>query len=121
MAQFREVWHGENGRLLLPRARWCDNFASRLRGFTFRRRLAPDEGLVLVESGDSRSAAGIHMLFVFVALGVIWVDEAGKVVDTVVARPWRPLYLPQAPARYVIEGAPGLVNEVAIGDAIRFA
>lgn len=120
MPGYKQVFHGENGRLLIPRARWCDTFFSRFRGFTFRRRLAPDEGLVLVESAASRGGAGIHMLFVFVALGVVWVGDDGRVVDTIVAHPWRPLYMPKAPARYVIEGSPALVEQVGVGDAIRF-
>ena len=120
MTTYRQITVGENGRLLLNRARWCGSFGSKLRGFTFRRRLAPDDGLVLVEKSDSRVATAIHMLFVFFDLGVIWVNDAGQVVDKVLAKPWRLSYVPAAAARYVIEGHPRLLEKVAVGDQIQF-
>ena len=105
---------------LLAQARWCDAFTSKLRGFTFRRHLAENDGLVLVEKEDGRINTAIHMLFVFFDLAVIWVNDAGQVVDTVLAKPWRLSYAPQAPARYVIEGHPRLLSQVKVGDQIRF-
>lgn len=111
----------DSGRLLLNRARWCNTFASRLRGLTFRRALEPGEGLVLVEKQDSRVNAGITMLFTFIDLGVIWVNSEGEVVDVTIARPWRPSYLPQAPARYIIEARPAILEAINIGDRLRFA
>ena len=110
----------DSGRVLLERARWCNTFASRLRGLTFRRALDPGEGLILVEKEDSRVNAGITMLFTFIDLGVIWVNGSGEVVDTTVARPWRPSYLPQAPARYAIEARPVTLQDINIGDRLRF-
>ncbi|MGD8805383.1 MAG: DUF192 domain-containing protein [Chloroflexota bacterium] len=109
-----------SGRIVLERARWCNTFASRLRGLTFRRSLAPGEGLVLVEKEDSRVNAGITMLFTFIDLGVIWVNDAGQVVDTAVARPWRPSYLPQSPARFAIEADPVILQQVQVGGHLRF-
>ncbi len=120
MTTYRQITVGEDGRLLLQRAKWCDNFGSKLRGFTFRRHLAEDDGLVLVEKSDSRIATSIHMLFVAFDLGVIWVNNAGKVVDKVLAKPWRLSYAPQSPARYVIELHPALLDQVEIGDRIQF-
>lgn len=115
-----QVVHAGSDQVLVKKARWCDNFTSKARGFTFRRRLAPGEGLVLVESNDSRVNSGITMLFCFIDLGVIWVDTNGVVIDTVVAKPWRPSYLPQAPARYAIEADPGIIQHVEIGDHVEF-
>lgn len=120
MAEYRQLWHVENGRVLLERLQWCDTFATKLRGFTFRRTLAPADGLVLVEKGESRLNTAIHMLFVFFDLGVIWVNDAGEVVDTTLARPWRLSYAPQAPARYVVELHPHLLAEVRVGDHLTF-
>jgi len=120
MMETREIRLGNNGRILIKRAKWCDSFGSKLRGFTFRRRLAVDDGLVLVEKNDSRVATSIHMLFVFFDLGVIWVNDGGKIVDKVLAKPWRLSYVPQAPARYVIEGRPSLLEQVEVGDQIEF-
>jgi uncharacterized membrane protein (UPF0127 family) len=53
-------------------------------------------------------------------LGVIWVNSAGEVVDTAIARPWRPSYLPQGPATYAIEADPSVIQWVQIGDRIEF-
>ncbi len=117
---YRQVIHAESGRVLVKRARWCDSFASKTRGFTFRRNLAPGEGLVLVEAADSRVNAGITMLFCFIELGIIWVNDVGKIVDTIVARPWRPSYLPQSPARYAIEAEPAILRYVQVGDHVQF-
>ncbi|MCA9872548.1 MAG: DUF192 domain-containing protein [Anaerolineales bacterium] len=120
MRTYRQLWHVENGRVLLKRLKWCDSFGSKLRGFTFRRSLSLDDGLVLVEKSDNRFNTAIHMLFVFFDLGVIWINEAGEVVDAVVAKPWRPSYVPQAPACYVIELHPSLLGQVQVGDHLQF-
>jgi uncharacterized membrane protein (UPF0127 family) len=112
--------------LLIPQAKWCASFGRKLRGFTFTRR-APvwppqtaADALVLVETSDGRLNTSIHMLFVSFDLGVVWVNSAGEVVDTVLAKSWRPSYAPQAPARYVIEAHPAILEHVRVGDRIRF-
>jgi uncharacterized membrane protein (UPF0127 family) len=119
-SNFRQIVKSENGQVLVDQARWCDTFSSKLRGFTFKRHLAPGEGLVLVEQADSRVNTSIHMLFVFFDLGVIWADNSGKVVDTRVARSWRPAYVPKAAARYVIETSPEVIQNVQVGETIKF-
>ncbi len=120
MSKYKRVILGKNGRILLQKAKWCDNFGSKLRGFTFHRQLLPDDALVLVEKKDSVLAASIHMLFVSFDLAVIWVNDAGEVVDSVLAKPWKLSYAPHSPARYVIEGHPDLLKEIQIGDNILF-
>ena len=121
MSGTRQVFHVESNEILLPAARWCDSFFSRLRGFMFRASLEPEEGLVLVEARDNRMNTSIHMLFVRMALGVIWVNNDGQVVDIVEAQPWRLSYKPQAAARYVIEGHPAITRQVKVGDHIQFS
>jgi uncharacterized membrane protein (UPF0127 family) len=120
MAAYRRVVHAETGRELVPRARWCDSFGSKLRGFMLQRALAPEEGLVLVQPAASRVNSAIHMLFVFFDLGVLWVDDAGRVVDQVLARRWRLHYAPRSPARYVVEAHPDILSRVQVGDHIEF-
>ncbi|MBE2199239.1 MAG: DUF192 domain-containing protein [Anaerolinea sp.] len=117
---YKQVRVKGDGRVLLARAKWCDGFGSKLRGFTWRRRLDVGDGLVLVEKRDGRVNTSIHMLFVFFDLGVIWVNDAGQVVDKTLAQPWRLSYAPQAPARYVIEGHPDLLAQVQVGDVVEF-
>jgi uncharacterized membrane protein (UPF0127 family) len=99
---------------------YCDSFLCRLRGLMFRSRLAHDQGLLLVEARDSRMDTAIHMLFVFMDLAVVWINSDLTVVDTVLARAWRPAYVPRRPARYILEITPGRLNEFKVGDAIRF-
>lgn len=120
MSTNKTILLGENGRVLLQQAKWCNTFGSKLRGFTFRRELGAGDGLVLVEKKDSKLATSIHMLFVSFDLAVIWVNDAGQVIDTVLAKPWKLSYAPQSPARYVIEGHPDLLQQVQIGDTITF-
>jgi len=102
------------------RARWCASFACRLRGLMFRRRLTPGEGLLLVERSAGRTQTAIHMAMVFFPLGVIWLDDDRRVVDKRLALPWR-AYAPSTPARYVLEGEPGVLECVAHGDVLEFA
>ncbi|MFZ0546619.1 MAG: DUF192 domain-containing protein [Candidatus Promineifilaceae bacterium] len=121
MSTYRKIIHQESGRTLVEKAKWCNTFTTKLRGFTFRRIWQPGDGLVLVEKNDNRVGTAIHMLFVFFDLGVLWVNDAGEIVDKTVARPWRLSYVPQAPARYVIEAHPDIVAQVSVGDLIAFS
>ncbi len=120
MSEYRQIIVAENGRVLIPRARWCNSFGSKLRGFTFHRSLPAQGGLVLVEKRESRLNTAIHMLFVPFALGVIWVNGRGQVVDKVLALPWRLSYAPKAPAQYVIEGHPDILAQVETGMTVQF-
>ena len=86
----------------------------------FRRSVGADEGLVFVHPRENRVESAIHMFFVPFDLGVIWVNNAGEVVDLVRAKPWRPSYAPQKPASYVIELHPDKLDLVKIGDLIEF-
>jgi uncharacterized membrane protein (UPF0127 family) len=101
-------------------ARYCNTFLSKLRGFTFRRRLDLREGLILVEKRDSRAETAIHMLFVWTDLAVAWIDSSNTVVDTVLARSWRPFYSPARPARYVLEIHPDRMADFQIGQRVDF-
>jgi len=119
MVKFLHLRHPD-GTLLPLRAKRCDTFLCRLRGLTFRRSLAQNEGLLFVESGESRVATSIHMLFVFFPIGVVWLAADGTVVDKALAKPFRPYYAPCAPARYYLEGVPDLLDWVSIGERLTF-
>ena len=82
----------------------------------FRSSLTPETGLLLVESHESRLETAIHMLFVFMDLAVIWINSDKVVVDTILARAWRPAYTPRQPARYILEIHPNRLSEFKIGD-----
>lgn len=104
----------------LVKARYCADFLSQLRGLTFRRPLALDEGLLLVERNDSRLESAIHMLGVFTDLAVVWLNSQMEVVDSRLARRWRLAYVPRRPARYVLEMAPERLDDFQIGDRVSF-
>ncbi|MBP7692046.1 MAG: DUF192 domain-containing protein [Anaerolineales bacterium] len=120
MTSWRVVVNRRTGVRLAARARWCASFGCRLRGLMFQRALPPEEALLLVEPRESRAGASIHMFFVPFSIGVVWVNTAGRVVDTVLAEPGRPYYAPRAPARYTLEAAPAVLDSVAIGDDVDF-
>lgn len=101
------------------RAGYCDSFLCQLRGYTFRSHVSLGEGLLLVQRRDSRLDSAIHMLFVFTALAVVWINSDLEVVDVRLARPWRPAYIPARPARYVLEIAPERLDDFQLGDQVR--
>ena len=120
MATWVAVWNVTQGKHLLRRVRRCASFSCRLRGLTFRRSLGDDEGLLLVGHRDSRADAAIHMLCVFFPIAAIWLDRDARVVDAQLARSFHPLYVPRAPAQYVLEAPPRLLERVKMGDQLRF-
>jgi len=105
-------------KLAMP-VRRCASFLCRLRGLTFRRRLG-DQLLLLVGQAEGRVGTAIHMFFVFFPIAVVWLDDAGVVIDRRLACPFWPLYVPRAAARDVLEGPPDLLSEVGVGDQLRF-
>ena len=118
-----KIIHLENTSQPLPaplQAVYCDSFMCRLRGLMFRSELPHNEGLLLVEARDSRLDTSIHMLFVYMDLAVIWINSEFTVVDSVLARSWRPAYAPRQPARYILEIHPSRLSEFKIGDHVAF-
>ena len=101
-------------------APYCSSFFCRLRGLMFRSHLEAGLGLLLEESHDSRIDTSIHMLFVFMDLGVIWINSKNEVVDTILAKAWRPVYVPRQAARFTLEIHPSRLNEFKVGDKIEF-
>lgn len=121
MPHFIQVKNLNKPNLSPARVVYCASFLCRLRGLTFRKRLAPDDGLLLVQGKkDSRIDSSIHMLFVPFDLNVIWINTDLTVVDKVIARPWKPAYFASAPARYVLEIHPDRWDDYEIGNKVEF-
>jgi uncharacterized membrane protein (UPF0127 family) len=99
---------------------YCDFFLCRLRGLMFRSHLGPDAGLLLVGKRDARLDASIHMFFVPFDLAVFWIDTNLTVVDKILARSWRPAYLPKQPACYILELHPRRLDDYQIGHKVKF-
>ena len=86
----------------------------------FRKSIQPDEGLILVQPGESRTSASIHMLFMNFDIAAIWIDRHLKVVDAQLAKKWRPAYFPSAPATYILEVHPSKFLNFNVGDQLIF-
>ena len=102
------------------RVAYCDSFLCRLRGLMFRKRLAQDDGLLLVEKRNSRIDTSIHMFFVPFDIAVFWINSKMTVVDKVIAKSWRPAYFPKAYAKYTLEIHPDRWGNYEIGDKVEF-
>lgn len=99
---------------------FCDTFLCRFRGLMWRKSLSPHEGLLLVESSQSRMNAAIHMLFMKFDIAAIWLNDHLQVVDAQLARRWQGIALPQSPARYILEIHPSRLTDFHIGDQLRY-
>ena len=102
------------------RVKYCDSFLCQLQGLSFRPRLAPDEGLLLVGKRDSRIDSSIHMFFVPFDLAVFWIDSDLQVVDKALARAWRPAYFSKQRAKYTLELHAQRWEDFQIGDGVIF-
>lgn len=101
-------------------AHYCDTFLCRLRGLMFRRSIPDGWGLLLVQGKNSRLDSAIHMLAMRIDLGVVWINDQGDVVDTCLARRWRPAYIPKYPAKYILEMNVAHLGDFSVGDRIQF-
>jgi hypothetical protein len=117
---WRVMRNAETGDVLLQRVRWCSGFWCRFRGLMLRGSLSPDEGLLLVFGRESVAATAIHMFFMRFAIAAVWLDSEGCVVSAKLAKVWRPYYAAEAPAQYVLEAPPALLERVAVGDRFVF-
>ena len=100
--------------------KYCESFACRLKGLMFQKSLDYGSGLIMVQKVESRTNAAIHMFFVGMDLGILWLDNAKRVVDMKLAKSWQAMYTPQAPAKYILEIHPDRLPEFHIGDELTF-
>lgn len=85
-----------------------------------RPNLPENEGLLFVTGSESRTTTTIHMFFMLFSIAVVWLDKDGRVVDKQLAKPWRPAYVPAAPAQFYLEANVSLLDRVQVGDHLRF-
>ncbi len=120
MARYHTVKHQSTGEVILARAKWCASSWCRFRGLMLRANLPADEGLLFVNRAPSRLDATIHMLFMLMPIGVVWLDADRRVVDAKLAKPWRLAYAPAKAAKYYIEAQPEILGRVSVGDVLEF-
>ncbi len=101
-------------------AKYCETFLCQLRGLMFTKSLPENHGLLLVQSSDSRINSSIHMMFMWMDLAVIWINSEYSVVDLVLARRWKMVYLPKKEAKYVLETGVSNLSDFNISDKVRF-
>lgn len=119
-AQWRILRNAETDEVILDRAKWCASYWCHFKGLQFVFGLPDKQGLLFVTGGESRAQTAIHMFFMFMSIGVVWLDASGKVVDKKLAKPWRPYYSSATPAQYYVEASPDILDRVQIGDVLRF-
>ena len=102
------------------RVKNCESFGCRLKGLMFQKGLDLNGGLLMVQKTESRTNAAIHMFFVGMDLGILWLDKAKKIVDSKLAKSWQPMYTPGSPAKYILEIHPQRLSEFQIGDQLDF-
>jgi len=101
-------------------AGYCDSFLCRFKGLMFRSGIPDNWGLLLVQPGESIVNSAIHMFAVPFNLGVVWINQAGLVVDVAEVKKWVGIKSPKQPARYVLEVTPFRLKEFNLGDKIAF-
>jgi uncharacterized membrane protein (UPF0127 family) len=89
-------------------------------GLMLRRGIGEDEAMVFHMRRSGVRAAGVHTLFVPFPIALIWLDETARVVDRVLAQPWRTGYRPAVPARYFVEAHPSRLELVQEGDRLQW-
>jgi uncharacterized membrane protein (UPF0127 family) len=105
----------EDGELLAEEHRVADSFLSRALGVMFRRTF-PGDALVFEFSRERR--VGIHTVFVFFPLDVLFLDDEGVVVSKRTLRPW--IGFASARASTVVEMPAGAAEDVEEGDRLVF-
>jgi uncharacterized membrane protein (UPF0127 family) len=100
-------------------ARYCDSFLCKLRGLMFAKKIGRNEALIMVENHEDRINSAIHMFFMCFDIGVIWLNKDMVIVDKVLAKKWRPFYIPCNPAKFIIECHSDRLDEFFIGDQLQ--
>lgn len=103
----------------------ADDFESRMRGYMFREHVAHDEGMLFLFEEPGRHS--IWMKNCKVSLDIIWLDEAGRVVEIAHDQPPCPAegdcpsVFPMRSATYVLEVAGGTARGQGLnrGDAVQ--
>jgi uncharacterized membrane protein (UPF0127 family) len=98
------------------KATLCDSFWLKFRGLMFKQTIDEYTGILLAESSDSSINTSIHMFFMDFDITAIWINSNHHVVDVKLARRWRPMYVPIAPARFVLETHVNRLTDFQVGD-----
>jgi uncharacterized membrane protein (UPF0127 family) len=120
MSEAHVIRNTRTNEVVVGRAKWAASAWAHFIGLQGRFSLQPDEGLLFVYGSEGIANTTIHMFFVFMSIGVVWLNAKGEVVDKKLAKPWRPYYAPKTAAQYFIEASPDILEKVQIGDRLTF-
>ena len=102
------------------RSIYCTSLPCRFRGLMLSSQIPKNHGLLLVQSKESKIDSAIHMFFMRFDIAVVWIDNCRNVVDVRLAKRWHPLYLPNKPAKYILETHVDQLGNFSIGDKLNF-
>jgi len=102
------------------RASTCATPMCHLFGLSFRKTIPADWGLLFDNRRDTRFDTTMHSMWMRFTIGMVWITEAGEVVDKMSVRPWKLMLRPERAARYVLELLPERLEEFYLGDTIKF-
>ncbi|NPV76754.1 MAG: hypothetical protein HPY59_10325 [Anaerolineae bacterium] len=113
-----EVINQSQPQKLAIKAEYCDSFWKRLKGLMLKPSLNAYEGILLAEKKASITGSTIHMFFMNFDIAVVWLDAKLRVVDTAIAKRWRPYYAPSQPAKFILETHASHIGDFKYGDQI---
>ncbi|MEK6812923.1 MAG: DUF192 domain-containing protein [Nanoarchaeota archaeon] len=88
-------------------------------GLRFRTNIPHHTAWIFDLKRSTRIGAGIDMFFVFMEIGVLWLDADKKVIDAALAKPFQ-MYWPKEKARYVVELHPEHLSSYQQGSRFSF-
>jgi uncharacterized protein len=107
-----------NNRKLVSNVEYCDTSWKKARGLMFSSKIS-DKALVFPFNKPGRYS--LHMMFVFYAIDVLFLDSSKKVVE--IKENFKPftVYSPSKLAAYIVELPCGCANSVKLGDKVSFS
>ncbi len=108
-----------DGNVIADRVIYCSSSSSRREGLLSLDHLEREEG-ILMEMPESRRGkkgfiTSIHMLGMRFPICIAWFDDQGKVVHSIVAKPWGLYYGSPKRAWYVLEVHPESISDLGVG------
>jgi len=102
-----------DGTVVATDVEMADTVLKKTVGVMFRSHLPPGFAMIFDMGREMRgNNIAIHMVFVFVSIDVIYLDDRRTIVDIRHRlRPWIGLAIPKKPARYAIEMPAGAAAE----------
>ncbi len=109
----------DNGIILAREVKYATSIFSRALGLMFHRDITQDFAMIF--SMRKTMTVGVHMLFVFFAIDVIFLDDNKKVIGTGTLKPWLG-HKQMKGVKYLIEMHQGTVEayDIRIGDILEF-